>query len=262
MTHRADSAYGNVLLEIGPGMSSQLSLFESPEAMEPWTVRVSRRARRLSVRVFPGGRVEVVVPQGVSAVAVQRFVDLHRQWIQRRIEDFSTVARPSQEPRPALISLPAIARQYDVDYRRTSASVRVLTGVADTLLVQGAVQDERAVAGALRRWLVSLAEIEFSRSLRAVAQQCELPFRRVQIRRQRTRWGSCSASGTISLNVCLMFTSPAVLRYLFIHELCHTRFMNHSRHFWSLVASYEPAYRQLDRELSRAWKDVPSWMLA
>lgn len=241
-------------------MSSQLSLFESQDSTQPWTVRVSRRARRLSVRVFPGGRVEVVVPPGVSSVSVQRFVGMHRQWIERRVEDLAN-ARPPQEPRPAMISLPAIAHCYGVEYRQTPAPVRVLTGT-DGLLVRGTVQDERAVACALRRWLVSLAEIEFSRSLRAVAQQCGLPFDRVQIRRQRTRWGSCSASGTISLNVCLMFTTPAVLRYLFVHELCHTRFMNHSRRFWSLVASHEPAYEQLDRELSRAWKDVPSWMFA
>lgn len=240
-------------------MSSQLPLFEPQHSTEAWTVRVSRKARRLSVRVFPGGRVEVVVPQGASAASVQRFVGMHRQWIERRVEDLSSVVRPPQEPHPAMISLPAIARSYGVEYRQTPAPVRVLDA-AGTLLVRGAVQDERAVACALRRWLVSLAEIEFSRSLRTVARQCGLSFRRVQIRRQRTRWGSCSATGTISLNVCLMFTTPAVLRYLFVHELCHTRFMNHSRRFWSLVASHEPAYEQLDRELSRAWKDVPSWM--
>jgi len=241
-------------------MSSQLPLFDSQDVTQSWTVRVSRKARRLSVRVFPGGRVEVVVPPGASATSVQRFVGMHRQWIERRIEDLSSVAQPPADPRPAMISLPAIARRYDVEYRHTPASARVLTDAAGTLLVRGAVQDERAVACALRRWLVSLAEIEFSRSLRTVAQQCGLPFQRVQIRRQRTRWGSCSATGTISLNVCLMFTTPAVLRYLFVHELCHTRFMNHSRHFWALVASHEPAYEQLDRELSHAWKDVPSWM--
>jgi predicted metal-dependent hydrolase len=124
------------------------------------------------------------------------------------------------------------------------------------------VQQDKAVAAALRRWLTSLAEVEFSRELRSVAQQCGLSFKRVQIRRQRTRWGSCSASGTISLNVCLMFMTPAVVRYLFVHELCHTRHMNHSRRFWSLVASHEPEYQQLDRELLRAWQHVPGWMFA
>ena len=73
-------------------MSSQLQLFESRERADRWTVRVSRRARRLSVRVYPGGRVEVVVPPGASPATVQRFVGTHRQWIHRRVEDLSTAA--------------------------------------------------------------------------------------------------------------------------------------------------------------------------
>lgn len=162
--------------------------------------------------------------------------------------------------RPRVIALPAIARSYGVEYRQAATATRVVTNAADALLVCGAIQDGRAVAGALRRWLILLAQIEFSRALRAVARQCDLSFERVQIRRQRTRWGSCSSTGTISLNVCLMFTTPALVRYLFIHELCHTRFMSHCQRFWSLVASLEPAYRQLDRELSGAWQEVPSWV--
>lgn len=60
-------------------MSAQLQLFELRDDANRWTVRLSRRARRLSVRVYPGGRVEVVVPPGASAAMVQRFVGAHRQ---------------------------------------------------------------------------------------------------------------------------------------------------------------------------------------
>jgi predicted metal-dependent hydrolase len=87
-----------------------------------------------------------------------------------------------------------------------------------------------------------------------------LSFSRIQIRRQRTRWGSCSATGTISLNVCLMFLDPAVVRYLYVHELCHTRHMNHSPRFWALVEHHEPDSRRLDRQLLRGWQAVPAWM--
>lgn len=247
---------------MSPLMPSQLQLFEARETADPWTVRVSRRARRLSIRVYPGGRVEVVVPPGASAVSVQRFVGMHRQWIDQRVADLSSAQR-LDATRPTSLQLPAIGRHYAVQYQQDgTAAIRVMSNQAGVLVVRGAVQQDKAVAAALRRWLTSLAEVEFSRELRSVAQQCGLSFKRVQIRRQRTRWGSCSASGTISLNVCLMFMTPAVVRYLFVHELCHTRHMNHSRRFWSLVASHEPEYQQLDRELLRAWQHVPGWMFA
>jgi predicted metal-dependent hydrolase len=86
------------------------------------------------------------------------------------------------------------------------------------------------------------------------------PFRKVQIRAQRTCWGSRSGSGTISLNVCLLFLEPAVVRYLLIHELCHGRHMDHSKRYWKLVSRFEPRYRCLDKRLTESWRRVPVWM--
>jgi predicted metal-dependent hydrolase len=244
-------------------MSAQLQLFQSREATDRWVVRVSQRARRLSVRVYPGGRVEVVVPPGASASTVQRFVGTHRQWIDRRIEDLSAAANVVDDSPPASVYLPAIARRFTVDYRQATVS-RVVTDDLnpDLLHVCARLQDTSAVNRALRDWVAALAHDELGRELRRVAAGGGFSFSRVQIRRQRTRWGSCSVAGTISLNVCLMFLEPRVVRYLLIHELCHTRHMNHSQRFWSLVRSHEPDFQRLDRELLRGWQSVPGWMFS
>jgi predicted metal-dependent hydrolase len=240
-------------------MTAQLQLFEARDSGTPWNVRVSRRARRLSVRVYPGGRVEVVVPPGASPSAVQRFVGGHRDWIDQRVADLS-VGRHS-EVRPTLVDLPAIGREFAVEYCRTSAK-RVTARVSGEgwLCVAGQLDDDKNVAAALRLWLLSLAQEELLKALTKVANDSGLHFNRMQIRQQRTRWGSCSARGTISLNLCLLFQPAAVLHYLLVHELCHTRHMNHSRRFWELVESFEPDYRRLDRELLRGWQVVPGWM--
>jgi predicted metal-dependent hydrolase len=73
-------------------------------------------------------------------------------------------------------------------------------------------------------------------------------FRRVEIRDQRTRWGSCSALGTLSFNWRLVLAPFEVLDYVVVHELCHLRQPNHSPQFWRLVASRRPQWR-----LQRAW---------
>jgi predicted metal-dependent hydrolase len=246
-------------------MSVQLRLFETGNISAAWHVRISRRARRLSVRVYPGGRVEVVVPPGASAIAVQRFVGTHRAWIDRRVADLSAAHGPLSQLRPTSIGLSAINRRYLVDYEPAPASSE--TSVAHVrlvgegcLLVSGALEDGRVVARALQRWLQEVAQTELGRELAGLSQQYGFNFRRVQIRRQRTRWGSCSVAGTISLNMCLLFQDPAVLRYLLIHELSHTRHMNHSARFWALVQSLQPDYRRLDRELLRGWQRVPGWV--
>jgi predicted metal-dependent hydrolase len=243
-------------------MSPQLQLFESRGAADRWTVRVSRRARRLSVRVYPGGRVEVVVPPGASPAAVQKFVGTHRQWIHRRVEDLSTAAA-IDDSRPTSIKLPAIGRHYAVEYQHAAGpAARVRVGGENVIIVSGPLHDDRAAAVALREWLGEVAREQLGSELARVAAEHGFRYSRAQIRRQRTRWGSCSASGTISMNVCLLFLRPQVVRYLLIHELCHTRHMNHSDRFWSLVESFEPDYRELDRELLRGWQTVPGWMFS
>jgi predicted metal-dependent hydrolase len=242
-------------------MAAQLQLFDARESPDRWTVRVSRRARRLSVRVYPGGRVEVVAPPGASAAMVQRFVGTHRQWIDRRIEDLSAMRGLMDDLRPNSIELCAIGRRFLIRYEAEPASREVrLEEIEGELIVRGAVHDERSIAGALRDWLTKLATRELGCELAALAQRGGFRFNRMQIRRQRTRWGSCSVAGAISLNVCVMFLEPAVMRYLLIHELAHTKHMNHSKRFWSLVESHEPAYRRLDRELVSGWRRVPGWV--
>jgi len=241
-------------------MSSQLQLFESREATPDWTVRVSRRARRLSVRVYPGGRVEIVVPPGASAATVQRFVGLHREWIEERVTDLSAVAGVTIETRPTQIELPAIHRRYEVQYRPTPSRTTTAAAIGDSVLTLSGAMDDRSIGVALRNWLFDLAEYELARELARIADEGGFSYRRMQVRSQRTRWGSCSATGTISLNVCVLFQPADVMRYLLIHELSHTRHMNHSRRFWALVESLEPDYRRLDRELLSGWQRVPGWM--
>ena len=240
-------------------MTTQLPLFAPRDRSEPWTVRTSRRARRLSVRVYPGGRVEVVVPPGASPALIQRFIGEHRQWIDRRVREFSAHTVDHTE-RPTMLNLPAIDVSCAVEYNEARGPVRIGRSAHNRLKVVGNTHSPRAVAHVLRRWLMGVAQLELGKRIVELAFGLDLPIQRVQIRCQRTRWGSCSATGTVSLNVCLLFLDPCIVRYLFLHELCHTRHMNHSACFWSLVESFEPEYRRLDRELTHGWQHVPAWM--
>jgi predicted metal-dependent hydrolase len=237
----------------------QLPLFALSDRADSWSVRTSGRARRLSVRVYPGGRVEIVVPPGASPTVVQRFIGAHRQWIDDRVRAFAGMV--SVDTRlPETVVLSAVDRRFALEYTGGTGTPRVQQLSESRLLITEADAPRHTVVVALRRWLCELAAFELGSRLSELAQQSALSYRRLQIRRQRTRWGSCSMSGTISLNVCLLFLEPDVVRYLMVHELCHTRHMNHSARFWDLVAAHEPNYRELDRALLRGWQRVPWWM--
>lgn len=78
-----------------------------------------------------------------------------------------------------------------------------------------------------------------------------LPYNRVAIRNQGTRWGSCSTKGNLNFNYRIAFLPEPLMDYVIIHELCHLAHFNHSRAFWSLVGSYLPEYRTLRAELKK-----------
>jgi predicted metal-dependent hydrolase len=236
-----------------PGM--QLSLFEPRPAHEPFAVRVSPRARRLTARVHVGGRVEIVVPVGVGPQTVRAFVRQFSPWIDRKVAAMQAFARPP-EPVPPEIHFAYSGERFAVEW---SEAGRAKIGVDGARLAVRAADAETARA-LLRAWLRRAAEARLAPRLMRLAAERGFGVARVVIRRQRTRWGSCSTRGTVSLNCSLLFLREEVVRYLFVHELAHTRHMNHSQRFWRLVESLEPDYRRLDGELLGGWRAVPSWV--
>jgi predicted metal-dependent hydrolase len=243
------------------GNMQQLALLDGGAvAPETWRVRPSERARRLAVRVLPGGIVEIVVPRGTRPQAVQQFVTRHRSWIDRKVVQYQPELPEPGDGLPDRIVFAASGQDFEVRYIEAPCAPR-LSHANGILTVTGESERTVLVRHALQRFTMRMAHAAFLPWLQRVSSDSGLGFARLQIRRQRTRWGSCSRNGTISLNACLLFQRPAVVNYLLIHELVHTRHMNHSRRFWAAVQRLEPDWQALDSGLSQGWRSVPAWVL-
>jgi len=238
------------------------------QTVPAYTLRTSARARRVQLRVLPQGTVEAVVPRGVDPRAVDAFVARHRQWIAKRLAriDEQRQSRPHLfEHPPRRVRLRALGQEWAVEYAwmnqaapgptRPGASQRS----GGVLGVRAA--DADAARALLQRWLMRQAKEHLVPWLQRTAGEFGLEVGRVSVRAQKSRWGSCSARGNISLNRNLLFLPPEGVRYLFVHELCHTRHMNHSRRFWSLVARLDPHFERHEALLRRSHDYVPLWAL-
>lgn len=233
-----------------------------PDCLPLYTVRVSPRARRLHLKVSPLGKVEVVAPRRVAAQDVQLFVERHREWLRRILARLSAERaryHADEQGVPARIDLRALDQTWTV--RHVPGGTRVAVDVCDGSVLHLRGGDQATTVRALRRWLRRYALATLAPRLHEASLATGLPYGSLSVRAQRSRWGSCSSRGGISLNRNLLFLPPALAHYVMIHELCHTRHMNHGARYWRLVQRHAPDYRALEQELRRGDRYIPAWAL-
>lgn len=161
---------------------------------------------------------------------------------------------------PQQIKLPAIGKRWSVEYEALSYHrIRVEESGECTLSVKGNLRDPYQTALVLRKWLGERARKHLVPWLDDLSDELKLPYSKVLVKGQRTRWGSCSPQKTISVNRNLLFLSPSLVRYVLIHELVHTIQLDHSPKFWELVRERVPNSKELNRESKKAWAHVPPW---
>jgi hypothetical protein len=204
------------------------------------------RARRYVLRLRPDGSARVTIPRGGTVAEAQRFAERNQEWLARQLQ--RQAARPtiSHEWRPGT----------EIFFRGELVKIEVVTTVAARLIRFGsetikATHAETDLRPAIERHLRQLAAAELPVKTLEYAARHQLFVRRVTVRNQKSRWGSCSRRGTISLNWRLIQTPDFVRDYIVLHELMHLRQMNHSARFWHEVEQACPDYPTAERWLKQ-----------
>ncbi|MEJ7716900.1 MAG: SprT family zinc-dependent metalloprotease [Thermoleophilaceae bacterium] len=216
-----------------------------------YTVRRSERARRARVEVSAGG-VEVVVPRRMALRHVAPFVEEKRRWIERTLRRYEEAVRSLPAARLAHGgSVPLLGRELELSVLVEPGRVRARVRLRGDRRLEVAVGEPGpdALRKALEPWYRRRAEAEIGPRLSAAAMRAGASYGRLVIRNQRTRWASCSSSGTMSFNWRLLLAPEAVLEYVIEHEVAHLAVPDHSRRFWALLAERCPAYREHERWL-------------
>jgi predicted metal-dependent hydrolase len=205
----------------------------------PVEVRVSARARRLTLRVDPAdGLVRVVVPRGLRQADVAAFVARHGDWLRARL-----AALPPPLPFADGATVPYLGVDHVI--RHAPAETRTLSRGEGVILVGGAPEHlPRRVAD----WLKREAKRELTARAHAHAARLDARVASVTIRDTRSRWGSCSAGGRLNFSWRLILAPETVLDYVAAHEVAHLKEMNHGPRFWALVDRLHP-----DVDRCRAW---------
>jgi len=234
-------------------------------ALPDYSVRHSSRAKNLRLKVTREDGLLVVIPKGYDEKKIPALLKQKKVWITDALTRVGETKR-FLEPKPVIhfpetIRLAALGQTWFVTYLENEGVSGIrLRADGGNLVVSGSDLNREAVIRKLKSWLrVKVREGLFPLA-ENLATKHGLDLGGLLVKSQRTRWASCSAQKNLSLNTKLLFLSPDLVRYVVIHELCHTVHMNHGSQFWRLVAAHEPCYKALDQALREAWKTLPQWV--
>ena len=240
---------GRVQLEFNINRTGPFSAEAFPTAGGrpiPVLLVCNRRARRYVLRLRPDGSARVTIPRGGSVTEARRFAERNREWLERQYQRLA--AQPAR-PREWRIGTEILLRGESVTIEaRTDRECGGIRFGGEALEVTNPEADLRP---AIEKHLWHLAAQELPPRVLEFAASHRLPVRRVAVRNQRSRWGSCSRRGTISLNWRLIQTPSFVRDYLVLHEIMHLKEMNHSSRFWREVERACPDYAAAEQWLKR-----------
>ncbi len=251
----------------------------------PCTLRYSARVKRVKISVDSQGFVELILPQNSSynELEVQAFLDSMSPWLQKTLD--ALLPRPLQAQRalqclqkltntltretlPTSITLPVFKQTWTVSlqakrggYAKLREGTSVQQGQSPELLLYATETEIRSCCKLLQKWLMEKSNMLLPQMTQDLAKSLHLRVGKVSIGAQKGRWGSCSSAGNIRLNCRLLLLQGHLLEHVILHELCHLVHMDHSKNFKKLLQSVSPQTLQKDKELVRAWKDLPLWAI-
>jgi len=225
--------------------------------------RKSQKAKHVIFKINPLRGIEIVVPRGVTRTQLSKLVlEKSRSiWFQKAVSQLNTY---SQQLTPSVINLGYEDKcwmiRYDKNVKYSHPSIsEVESGVLQININE---IDSIGHIKLLQEWLQVKAETMLMALISNISASTNIRFNGAKIKAQKTSWGTCSTRKNINLNRNLVFLPRELVEYVVVHELCHTKVMNHSLDFWNILERYIPNCRSIRKKLRVKGKElVPAWAM-
>jgi predicted metal-dependent hydrolase len=208
-----------------------------------------RGAKHVRLKIKPDGSLVATLPPRAALAHVQLLLDESRDDLRKMI-----LTLPKSKVEYTDTMQIGASHTLSVTHARTAQPKSRINGqhISVWLPADMSIKSEEAqehIRSVVKKALTKEAKSYLPRRLGYLAEQFGFSYETVRFSNAKGRWGSCSSRGTISLNVALMRLPRELIDYVLVHELCHTKHMNHSNDFWELVESLSPNYKVLRRSL-------------
>ncbi len=204
------------------------------------TIRRSAQATQVRLRVAPDGKLRASLPVYAPLFLLKRLIKSSRPELRKLLAQSlpDTIYRDGQQ----IGKSHTLIVQPGARLSATVKKLRIVVTIPEDLGIDS-LEASQEIRPAVIQALRVEARSYLPKRLQYLAQQLGFSYERVRFSHASSRWGSCSSTGTISLNIALMKLPFELIDYVIVHELAHTREMNHSDDFWALVAVGDPQYK-------------------
>jgi predicted metal-dependent hydrolase len=218
---------------------------------------VKTKRKTIGITVDRNGKVKVSAPLYVSEKEIREVVQEKTDWIAKKVNEvrkrnLNTVHKEFVSGEEFLY----LGEKYTLKIAELDLAKPEVLIQADTIVVyifKGLTGESRkqVVKETLIKWYRQCFTEVVEERIEKYSLYLSVSPRKVVVKDQKTRWGSCSEKRNINLNWRLVMAPIEIIDYVVVHELCHLRIMNHSKDFWNLIESTLPNYRE-----SRGWLKV------
>lgn len=211
-------------------------------------IKTARHYRRVRFYITPKGQKTITAPLMTPKLFIKHFIKSNRVELQSIIDQHKKhtlyTNNMTLTPVSSLIITHSNTDTIHAGMHHNNLTISLPKNIATS---------DETTQNLIRKEVLKLvkqqAQQYLPRRLKKIATQHNLTYKKVRITHTSTRWGSCSSTGTISLNMALMRCTLDEIDYVLCHELAHTVHMNHSSDFWNYVASLNPQYKKHEKSL-------------
>lgn len=220
-------------------------------------IKKHRRAKHVKLRASKTKGLEITVPYRFNVKEIPSILEENKNWITKQLIKLQS---QQMDVLPETITFHSADETWLIQYIPTSSRLKLIERTMREVVIMGKVDDKAKCKALLVKWFKHKASLFLAHQLKTISDAIQLPFEKLTIRDQQTLWGSCTSRKNISLSYRLMFLPMHLVRHIMIHELSHTKHLNHSDRFWNLVATHDVDWQQNRLEMRRAEKYIPVWL--
>lgn len=238
-------------------MDSEIKNFNIGDLSIPYELINNDKAKNIRVSMSIEG-MRVSKPNRVKLNEVENFLKAKANWIKKLYIKFQSIKVDKNERKwQSGEIMQYMGSSYNISvlkYDGLKKTIVEFTGTQFVVYVNKILSDEQkkiSIENQFKKWFIRMTKETIEERLEFYCNKVGLSYNQVRIKEQKTRWGSCSKNGNLNFNWKLIMAPQWVMDYVVLHEICHLRYLNHSKEFWNLVGVYMPEYKKAQQWLKK-----------